>query len=80
MIKLEALYTQQANGRWRAEIFEAPHIVVESAEDLESAKVILRIIASEEVAQMAHRGRRVDWEIIKETITYYNGIGLNYGY
>ena len=79
MITLEAIYTQEANGRWRAEIYEAPHIVVESADDLESAKVILRIITSEEVAQMASRGRRADWEITKETVKYFEGKGPSYG-
>jgi len=79
MIQLEAIYTQDSKGRWRAEIFEAPHIVVESAEDLESAQVILRIITAEEVAQMSHRGRRTAWEISKETIKYFEGKGMRYG-
>lgn len=79
MIKLEAIYTQNLEGKWDAEIFEAPHINVIGAEDLETAKVILRIVAAEEVSQMAHRGRRLDWEISKETINYHNGRGPRYG-
>lgn len=72
MIHLEAIYNQKQNGRWQAEISEARHINVEDAEDLDTARVILRIITAEEVSQM-HKNRRTDWDITKEIINYQNG-------
>lgn len=69
MIKLEAVYTQQPNGRWKATIIDCPYITVEDAEDLCTAKVFLRIITAEEISQTSRH--RVQWDITKEHINYY---------
>lgn len=66
MIKLTAIYTQTENGRWDAEILGHRHITVKQAEDLETARIILRIITAEEVAQMSRV--RANWDIVEERI------------
>ena len=69
MLKLTAVYNQTQNQYWNAFIEQAPHIRVVQAEDLASARVILKIITAEEVAHLIHR--RPDYEIIKEEVNYY---------
>lgn len=69
MLKLTAKYRQTANGRWDASILCHKFISVVQAEDLETAKVILRIITAEEMG--ASSKRRVNWDIVKEIINHY---------
>jgi hypothetical protein len=69
MLNLMAKYKQTENGRWDAYVIGYKHITVEQAEDLETAKVILRIITAEEMG--ASSSRRVDWDIGKEVILHY---------
>ncbi len=67
--RLKAVYRQDEKGLWNAHIVSCPHIAVYSAEDLETAKVILRIITAEEIAQMA--SVRTNWQIVEERIIHF---------
>jgi len=69
MRKLIAVYHQTDNGRWDAHIAYHTFISVVQAEDLETARVILRIITAEEMG--ASSKRRVNWDIVSEQINYY---------
>ncbi len=73
MIALTALYNQQPDKTWNATIQEAPHIKVMKAEDLETAKVVLRIITSEEMGYM-HKNPRVNWEFIEERVRHHTRV------
>ena len=73
MLKLKAKYRQNINSTWEAHIVNNTHIFVTSAEDLETARVILRIITAEEVIRM--RSVRTNWDIVEETIEYYRPVG-----
>ncbi len=85
-LRLESVYTQSYDGSWDAEIVDCPHIHVFKAEDLETARVFLKIITAEEVDYINKFwnrrkdgvARRKDWEITKETINYFK-YSSNYG-
>lgn len=76
MLKLVAQYNQNPNGTWDAFITDNQNIYVSRAEDLETARVILRIITAEEISQMSRV--RANWDITREEINYFNK-GGNYG-
>lgn len=69
MLLLTAIYTQKKNKRWDAIIEDCAHVSICNADDLESARVILKIIAAEEISQM-WAGKRCNWEISREVINY----------
>lgn len=71
MLKLVAKYIQNSSGTWDAYVIGYRQVVVEAAEDLETAKVILRIITAEELDSQRDRQRR-NWDIIEEHIYHYN--------
>lgn len=75
MLKLTAVYKQGFNSMWEGYIEELPHIVVLNAEDLETAKVLLRILTAEEVEDFTlTRNNRKKWDIVQEQIykfTYF---------
>ncbi len=66
MRKLLAIYNQTSNGKWDAFISGYSFISVQQAEDLETARVILRIITAEEIG--LNNSKRIDWDITKEHI------------
>jgi len=78
-LRLDSVYTQSYDGTWSAEIVDHPHIRVDKAEDLETAKVFLRIIAAEEIdyinkylnTDKYKKARRKEWDIVTETIHYF---------
>jgi len=69
MIELAAKYTQTPNKKWDAYIKEYKNISVFQADDLEMARVILRIITAEEMTLTSKN--RVSWDITSEHINYY---------
>lgn len=69
MIKLVAVYRETSGGRWNAYVSTHQNIRVYDAEDLDTARVILRIITAEELP--GHSKRRVDWDFVEERVHYY---------
>lgn len=69
-IKLTAVYTQNKFGYWTGRIKSLPYIHVLDAEDLETAKVFLRIIAAEEMI-VKYNKNNIRWDITKEEISYF---------
>lgn len=61
MIKLHAVYRRTDKGLWDATIALHPYILVEHAQDIESAKELLTLYTAEEFG-------KTRWEITKETI------------
>lgn len=69
MIDLHAVYMETERGRWNATIHNHPYILVKDVEDLDTAKVLLRLYAAEELGAK-YAPKRIDWNIETETINY----------